>query len=86
MKQSIQILVFACVLALVACNEAPAVANSDKTYSWLLDMFVLSFDQLIIAVLTPLWWFASVFANCQRCYIDMVSNVMNTIPLSYKYV
>jgi len=49
-------------------------------------MFVLSFDQVIIAVLTPFWWFASFFANCQSCYVSMVNNVMETIPLSYKYV
>jgi hypothetical protein len=68
MKQSIFFI--ACLIALVTCS-APAVQN-DKTYNWMLDMFVLSFDTVIIAVLTPIWFLASLIAGCQRCYIDMV--------------
>lgn len=86
MKQSFKILlVLLALLSLVSC-ALPVRQTSDKSYSWLLDMFVLSFDQVIIGVLTPIWWFASFFANCQTCYIDMVNDVMETIPLSYKYV
>jgi len=48
-------------------------------------MFVLWFDFGIIAVLTPIWWFASFFGNCQSCYIDMVVGTFTTIPLSYTY-
>jgi len=79
---------FACFLALVSCSTTTKTVaqTSDKTYSWLLDMFVLSFDSVIILLLTPIWFFASFFAGCQRCYIDMVVKVMTTIPLSYKYV
>ena len=86
MKQYFKILlVLLALLSLVSC-ALPVRQTSDKSYSWLLDMFVLSFDQVIIGVLTPIWWFASFFANCQTCYIDMVNDVMETIPLSYKYV
>jgi hypothetical protein len=80
-----QLLLLACLLALCAASPF-SVAQTAKTYSWMLDMFVLSFDSVIITVLTPIWWFASFFANCQTCYVDMVNNVMETIPLSYKYV
>jgi hypothetical protein len=82
MKQSL--FFFACLVALVTCST-PAV-QQDKTYNWLLDMFVLSFDTVIITVLTPIWFFLSFFAGCQRCYIEMVDKVMTTIPLSYRYV
>ena len=49
-----QLLLLACLLALCAASPT-SVAQTAKTYSWMLDMFVLSFDSVIIAVLTPIW-------------------------------
>jgi hypothetical protein len=80
------LLLLSLLVSICLCSESLAVKDSGKQYKWLLDMIVIIFDSQIIFLLTPIWWFASFFANCQTCYQTMVDKVLKKIPLSYDYV
>jgi hypothetical protein len=81
-----QFMLLSIALLMMVSVASASIQVRDTTYSWLLDMFVIGLDSLIIGLLTPLWWFASFFANCQSCYVDMVVATLDTIPLSYSYL
>lgn len=84
MKQSVLLSSIALLMMLSVASASTQVRET--SYSWLLDMFVIGLDSTIILLLTPIWWFASFFANCQTCYVDMVTSTLATIPLSYSYL
>ncbi len=83
MKQFVMLAIALCMMLSMASASQEVRATS---YSWLLDMFVIGLDSAIITILTPIWWFASFFGNCQTCYVDMVVATLDTIPLSYSYL
>ena len=68
MKQSSSRAILSCLVLAIMLSTVAASPNmlqqTAKTYSWLLDMFVLSLDFTIITLLTPIWGIISFFANC----------------------
>ena len=87
---------FLCALLLIlSVTAASHVAEVDKMYlgqtkeyNWIWDIVMWLFDTIILAVIGPFFFFASLFANCQTCYSDFVIGFMNTpfLRLSYKYI
>ena len=59
-----QFMMLSIALLMMVSAASASMQVRETTYSWLLDMFVIGLDSFIIGLLTPLWWFASFFANC----------------------
>ncbi len=87
MKQTL--LVILCSVLFVACasaSEHPTVQAD--SYSWTWDMFVYFYDSVILAIVSPFFFFASLFGNCQSCYVDFLTTFVakKGFRFSYKYV
>ena len=57
-----------------------------KVYNWVWDMLTISFDTLLLAIFTPFYYFASLFFNCQSCFINNVNTFMKIITTIIRQV